>query len=148
MIVSWLSPLEPWRAQLPSNEMVCSLGRSRMRNEMKMNNHHILSNTATWQYSNELCPKETISNAGRSKTSFSFSPNHISFFFLFTHLLTKNQHSENNNYHQTRWIEENWHSITRMMWNIQNYHHLFPIDEDLDNSLFDKCHHHVLLHLF
>ena len=29
------------------NEMECSFGRSRMRNGMKMNNHHILSNTAT-----------------------------------------------------------------------------------------------------
>ena len=63
--------------------MVCSLGRSRMRNEMKMNNHHILSNTATWQYLNETCPKVTISNDGRSKTSFSFSFN--SHFFLSFH---------------------------------------------------------------
>ena len=41
--------------------------------KMKMNNHHILSNTAIWQYLNEHSPKVTISNDGRSKTSFSFS---------------------------------------------------------------------------
>ena len=40
---------------------------------MKMNNHHILSNTATWQWENEAISKEMISNDGRSKTSFSFS---------------------------------------------------------------------------
>ena len=49
MIVLRLSRLSPWRTYQPSNEMVCSLGRSRMINEMKMKNHHILSNTATWQ---------------------------------------------------------------------------------------------------
>ena len=70
MIVLRLSLPTPARADQPSNEMVCSLGRSRMRNEMKMNNHHILSNTATWQYINEHSPKVTISNDGRSKTSF------------------------------------------------------------------------------
>ena len=54
-----------------------------MRNEMKMNNHQILSNTATWQSVNELPPKVTISNEGRSKTSFSFS--FKSHFFLSFH---------------------------------------------------------------
>ena len=63
--------------------MVCSLGRSRMRNEMKMNNYHVLSNTATWQQTNEAPPKVMISNDGRSKTSFSFS--FKSHFFLFFH---------------------------------------------------------------
>ena len=83
--------------------MECSLGRSRMGNEMKMNNHHILSNTATWQQQNEPPPKETISNDGRSKTSFSFSFKSHFFlsFFLFTHLLTKNLQHIENNLHQT-----------------------------------------------
>ena len=40
--------------------------------EWEMNNHHILSNTATWQKQNDSLPKVTISNDGRSKTSFSF----------------------------------------------------------------------------
>ena len=51
-----------------------------MRNEMKMNNHHILSNTAIWQYWNDHAPKVTISNDGRSTTSCSFPFN--SHFFL------------------------------------------------------------------
>ena len=67
-----LSRSSPERAFQPLNEMVCSFGRSRMRNEMKMNNHHILSNTAIWHLINEPLPKVTISNDGRSKTSFSF----------------------------------------------------------------------------
>ena len=46
MIVLQLGRGSPARTKLPLNEIVCSLGRSRMRNEMKMNNHHILSNTA------------------------------------------------------------------------------------------------------
>ena len=101
MIVLRLSRLSPARAPLPLNEMVCSLGRSRMRNgmKMKMNNHNILSNTATWQNSNEPPPKVTISNDGRSKTSFSFSFFiQVIFlsFILFTHLLTKNQNRKNN----------------------------------------------------
>ena len=99
MIVLRLSLQSPARAPLPLNEMVCSLGRSGMRNEMKMNNHHILSNTAIWQYSNDCTPKVTISNDGRPKTSFSFSFSFKSHFFLFTHLLTKNlQHSKNNSH--------------------------------------------------
>ena len=84
--------------------------------KMKMNNHHILSNTAKWQFVNENSPKDTISNDGRSKTSFSFLSNHI-LFFSFTHLLTKNQHSINN-IDKSWWIEENWHWITRIIWNL------------------------------
>ena len=96
LIVLRLYRSSPSRAQQLLNEMVCSFGRSRMRNEMKMNNHHILSNTAIWQFLNEQYPKVTISNDGRSKTSFSFSfsfkSHFILSFFLFTHLLTRNQH--------------------------------------------------------
>ena len=33
---------------------------------MKMNNHHILSNTATWQRENDHLPKVTISNDGNN----------------------------------------------------------------------------------
>ena len=71
MIVLQLSSPSPSRAQLLSNEMVCSLGRSRMFKEI--NYDHILSNTAIWQYINVLPSKVTIFNDGRSKTSFSFS---------------------------------------------------------------------------
>ena len=46
IIVLRLSRLSPARALQSLNEIVCSFRRSRMRNEMKMNNHHILSNTA------------------------------------------------------------------------------------------------------
>ena len=86
IIVSRLSPQSPARAHLPLNEMVCSLGRSRMRNEMKMNNHHILSNTAIWQSQNDHPPKETLSKDGRSKTSFScsFKSHFILSFFSLT----------------------------------------------------------------
>ena len=48
-----------------------------------MNNHHILSNTARRQATNELYPKVTISNDGRSKHHFHFHSNHISFFHSF-----------------------------------------------------------------
>ena len=82
MIILRISRLSPERTQ-SLNEMVCNLGRSRMRNVMKKNNHHILSNTATWQNINEYHPKVTISNDGRSKTSFSFSFSFKSHFFSF-----------------------------------------------------------------
>ena len=38
-----------------------------MRNEMEMNNHYILSNTATWQSPNEHSPKVIISNDGNNR---------------------------------------------------------------------------------
>ena len=53
MVVLRLSRGSPARA--PSlNEMVCSLGRSKKNEKWnEMNNHYILSNTATWQLENE-----------------------------------------------------------------------------------------------
>ena len=44
----------------------------------QMNNHHILSNTAIWQFLNCHPSKETVSNDGRSKTSSFTNHNHIS----------------------------------------------------------------------
>ena len=84
IIVLQLTRSSPIRAHLPLNEMVCSFGRSRMRNEMKMNNHHILSNTAIWLKKMNLLQKKHFLMMEDLKHHFHFHSNHVS-FFRFTH---------------------------------------------------------------
>ena len=71
----------------------------------EMNNHHILSNTATWHFQNEHSPKETVSNDGRSKTS-SF----IQFNIIHNHNHISLSHSPFNENSSAYWkqFQPNW----------------------------------------
>ena len=136
MIVLRLDPSSPERAYQSLNEMVCSLGRSRMRNEMKMNNHHILSNTAIWQRRNDHPPKETFSSDGRSKISLIRMMNGI---IVFTHLWMTNQNSKSRNY-QSPLTGGNWHSQFQMIYNYESSYFQSQFGEDLGNWWFDNFH--------
>ena len=137
MIVWRLSPLSPARTALLLNEMVCSLGRSKKwEMKLKMNNHHILSNTAVWQRKKELCPKETFSSDGKSKISLIRMMNEIT---VFTHLWMTNQNSKSRN-HQSPLTGGNWHSQFQMIYNYESSYFQSQFGEDLGNWWFDNFH--------